>query len=510
MMIGKTEGTSASFVDYQVNAHSDKDGNGVGNVSEAIRGKTIGERNEAALDDAQKNISEAYTLDISDTAKKRNLAGGTFGSVVRIGSGTGWNREDELDALGKAVELYQHMNENYRLTGSPISPEEEQQRMDDILKGIASGLPNTLQTAEKNGVVLKEQDFGAVLKASTGLEDLPATQTTYTPVTEIRSRHYKWTEENGIEHYKWTEENGIEETLSREEEIERTKGSIQKLLAEDIGKAIENILTPYETYEKAQDILYDGKTVSGWYSMNEDTLSLDMTLKSAQGAFGILANHLNNYLEEFGAEDSFFQALSSALDELDANGDNALVNQIRNMVQTVQGGNEIHAESQEFKDEVEQAISSFYGVTEETSQERKQKKAEAAPTEQKGMTFLDMQRRAAEEEGRLLDELLGKEHETGFESAGDVLAKRQTEKKDTEFTENIRHLDEKKEPSKPFEFLTEESDSGTPMSEEELKMQQAFHDAWTGISERFASKVAERVDALLSKQPEGQKVDLLA
>ena len=162
------------------------------------------------------------------------------------------------------------------------------------------------------------------------------------------------------------------------------------------------------------------------------------------------------------------------------------------------------------KEEVEQAISSFYGVTGEESQEQKQKKAEAAPTEQKGMTFLDMQRRAAEEEGRLLDELLGKEHETGFESAGDVLAKRQTEKKDTEFTENIRHLDEKKEPSKPFEFLTEESDSGTPMSEEELKMQQAFHDAWTGISERLVGKVTERVDALLSKQPEGQKVDLLA
>ncbi|MBQ1914327.1 MAG: hypothetical protein II178_03790 [Selenomonadaceae bacterium] len=86
MMIGKTEGTSASFVDYQVSSHPNKDGNGVGNVSGAIRGKTIGERNEAALDDAQKSISDAYALDISDTAKKRNIAGGTFGSVVRIAS----------------------------------------------------------------------------------------------------------------------------------------------------------------------------------------------------------------------------------------------------------------------------------------------------------------------------------------------------------------------------------------------------------------------------------------
>ena len=43
-----------------------------------------------------------------------------------------------------------------------------------------------------------------------------------------------------------------------------------------------------------------------------------------------------------------------------------------------------------------------------------------------------------------------------------------------------------------------------------MKMEQAFHDAWTGISERLVGKVAERVDALLSKQPEGQKVDLLA
>jgi hypothetical protein len=48
------------------------------------------------------------------------------------------------------------------------------------------------------------------------------------------------------------------------------------------------------------------------------------------------------------------------------------------------------------------------------------------------------------------------------------------------------------------------------MSEEELQMQQVFHDAWTDISERLAREVAERVDSRLANQPEGQKVDIFA
>ncbi len=37
---------------------------------------------------------------------------------------------------------------------------------------------------------------------------------------------------------------------------------------------------------------------------------------------------------------------------------------------------------------------------------------------------MEMQRRAAEQEGRLLDELLGNEHDSKVESAGDILARR--------------------------------------------------------------------------------------
>lgn len=493
MMIGKTEGTSASFVDYQVNTHTDKDGNRAANVSEAIRGKTIGERNQNVLDAAQKKDSAAYTVHISPATKNMLTYGS--GASIQIGFGIGTTREDELNALKKNIELYQRMNENYRLTGSPTSPEEEKNRMDAVLAKFPTGLPGTSQTAELNGVTLKQQDFGAVLKTPIGLEDFSASKTAYIPVTEIRTQHYKWTEENGIE-----------ETISREEEIAGKKASMQKELAADIGKSIESILTPYETYEEAQEALHDRQTISGWYSMDENTLSVDMTLKSARGAFGILANQLNNYLEEFGEKDRFFQNLSAALNELDPQNENDLLNQIRNMVRSVQRGNAIDTESKQFKEDVEKAVASFYSITNRKVQEPEQKKAKDVAPDQQNMTFLDMQRRAAEEEGDLLDELLGRDHDDGFESAGDILANRRTGEKDAEFTDNIRHLDEKEEPRKPLEFKTPKSEQkGTRLSEAEIKKQQAFHDAWTSISEKLVGKMTESATDVMKNH-----VDVLA
>ena len=86
-----------------------------------------------------------------------------------------------------------------------------------------------------------------------------------------------------------------------------------------------------------------------------------------------------------------------------------------------------------------------------------------------------------------MDELLGKEHETGFESAGDVLAKRAPEGKDTEFADRLRHIDERKEPEKPFTFDTGETSAGTERSKDEIAQQQAVYDAWTKIGEKLLS-----------------------
>ena len=74
-----------------------------------------------------------------------------------------------------------------------------------------------------------------------------------------------------------------------------------------------------------------------------------------------------------------------------------------------------------------EAIAKTYGVEIQKPKDGYVKKtAQETPAEPQGLSFLDMQRRAAKEEGRLLDELLGRETEKDKrETAGEVLSRRQ-------------------------------------------------------------------------------------
>ena len=505
MMVGKADGTSASFVNYQLYSKDGKNDAETSNVSEAVRGKTIAERSQEPTDAAQRSIfgTDAYKVDIIDRAK--NWLTFVSGSTAQISSpiGAGWTREDELGALEKTLGRFQSMNENYNLTGSPADPEAERRRMEAITSGFEPGnFVDVNANAAESGIYVAQQDFSQTLKTPTGVEN-NTPNATYTPVTEIRSQHYRWTEESGIE-----------ETVSKEEEIAAARSQLRYDLEDTITRSIEKILTPYDTYEEAYDALYGRQGVAVWSSLDEDGMSRVDKLKPVQGEFGALANYLNNYMEEFGTDDSLFSTLENTLSGLlDDHGENDIVNQIRRMIATSRSGKAIDATSEQFEKEVKDATVGTYGGPEEQESGDKEKKTEDSAKEQKqGLTFLDMQRRAAEEEGQLLDELLGKEHERNIESAGDVLKKRAPEGKDMEFTEKLRHVDEKKDPPEPFAFAVEKG-SSTEMPRDGVVRLKAIHDAWLSTSEEliegFKAEKQEYYEKALDAAKAGG-VDILA
>ena len=507
MMIGRTDGTSASFVSYQLNANPEGNETGTANVSEAIRGKTIGERNQETLEAAQRSVleTEAYQVDISDRAKNW----GTYisGATAQISSSmdSGWTRKDELAALEKSIGQFQRMNENYRSTGSPVDAQEERQRMEAIISKFASGdVLDVSAKASESGISLAQQDFGQVLKTSAGWESNTVPTSMYTPVTEIRTQHYRWTEETGIE-----------ETVSKEEELATARADLRQDLENTVTKSIEAILTPYDTYEEAYDALYGRQGVAVWSSLDSENMSRVERLKPVQGAFGALANHLNNYLEEFGTNDSFYSTLESSLDGLlDKYGENDIVNQIRRMIATSRSGHTIDTTSEQFEQEVKDATAGTYGSIDNpaVSVHEKKTKDEYKETNQ-GLTFLDMQRRAAEEDGKLLDELLGKEHERDFESAGDVLKKRDSEGKDMDFTDKLRRVDEKEDSPQPFVFETEDKGNSTAQPRDGVERLKTIHNAWLSVSEELMDGFEAEKQGYYEKALESfsaMKVDILA
>ena len=157
MMIGKGNETSASFVNYQLQRQSGQDDNDVANVNDAVRRKTIGELARDASDVSGKNVfdTDAYQVDISDRAKNwlTFATGSTAQISLSVDFGAGWTREDELAALEKSIGQYQRMNENYRRTGSPVDPLEEQKRLERITsqfpaENVAASAAGFFQRAE--------------------------------------------------------------------------------------------------------------------------------------------------------------------------------------------------------------------------------------------------------------------------------------------------------------------------------------------------------------------------
>ena len=482
------------------------------NVNEAVRGRAVSEQQKAVqTGNEDGGFGVAYQVDIREKAQ-RSMTVFHMGSTVQISLQQGeesWTRDEELAALRMTVERYQKLNDNYARLGTPFDPAEEWQlqheREEKLLGNLSQGsLAPAGQPAEQ-GIFLKPQDYGQILKSASGGENFPVARPVYTPVTEIQSPHYRWTEETGIE-----------ETQTREEEIASWRTVVRQRLEEDVVQAVENILAPRETYEQAYDELYADKGLAVWTYLDTENMRFTQTFKNVQGAFGALGSYLNNFQEEVGTDDPFYDTMVSALKELDPQGENELVSQIIRMVRTTQSGQKIETASDEFEKQVTEAIAKTYGVEIQKPKDGYVKKtAKETPAEPQGLSFLDMQRRAAKEEGRLLDELLGRETEKDKrETAGEVLSRRQMEGKDAEFTDKLRHVEERTEPRKPFVFGSAEQ-SGTWIEDEKREKQKELYEAWQSMGERLKQAFATETEAYYEKalaieQAKAAGVDILA
>lgn len=474
MMIGRTEGQESSY------------------ISQAVRGRALAERRieQAALkDDA---FGAPYRVELSDRLK--NIATYQNGSLVEIGQrdshGRLLSREEELAVLHDKVAVYQEMNETYRRTGSPVDSEAlnrklQEEMLDRVEKMATGGRQEVQSVSGDSGLPGIEQDFSQIRKTPTGFEDKPVPKIEYTPVTEIRSRHYRWTEEDGIE-----------ETLTQEAEWAQSRAYLRERIEHAATDAIKDILEPCETYEEAMKKLYTGGGQAPIQSYDRENMTYTITLRPVDGAYAVLGTVLNNFQEEFGSEDSFYDTLLTALNDLDPQGDNELVKQIRRMVKTVQGGQQIDVDSDEFKKDIEDAVARTYGIAVGAKKEEKPQNVNTKQQETTGRSYLDMQLQRAKEESRLLDELLGTadketEHdEKKIESAGDILKHRQPEGKDAGFIDKLRRVDERKEPAKPYVFSTGEQKAGTPIAQEQREAQQAAYDKWLAIGERLTEVFA--------------------
>ena len=80
-----------------------------------------------------------------------------------------------------------------------------------------------------------------------------------------------------------------------------------------------------------------------------------------RGTVGEILKPHETYEEAYGKDDPFYDMLASYLNELDPQGDNGLVNQIRKMINQVKGGNALDTESESFQEEVKEAIAKTFG-----------------------------------------------------------------------------------------------------------------------------------------------------
>ena len=456
-------------------------------LNNAVYTKTIRERNEEMTGNLQNNAfsTQAYSVNISDEAK--NLFSFATGSAGNISTGNRLTRDEELAVLQDNIDHYQKMNENFRLTGNPINPDDENARIDAIVDNFDKGSLDASQTVRNNNIQVSNENIGGIIKSSSGLENA-SNNVQYTPVTEIRTKHYAWTEADGIK-----------ETLTRTDELKEQQDNVKNAIASDIGKTIESILKPYDTYEEAYENLYAKNGVDYSYSINEETMYIDMTGKSVQGAFGSLANQLNNYMEEFGAGDSYFGNLKNALNEVDPSNTNSLVLQIQSMIERVQSGNAIDTGSDAFQSDVQNAVASTYNEIDVEETDTKQKKSEKESDEQfEGVSFTESERRKALQEGRLLDEMLGKKSDYKTETAGDILNARRQEQPNDEMSEKIRNVDKFENTTEPFVFESESMQTGTRLSEEEIASQTTIYEAWKNIESKLVLNIpSETPDTIL-------------
>lgn len=401
---------------------------------------------------------------------------------VRLSSDGKMTRNEEREALSRLADTYRQYNEHYRQTGRPFDITNANERNTNERNGLLDSVPKeALRSFDAPSYAVElSPEAQQILKRNT-LEELPKGETAYTPaytpVTEIHT-----------EHFRWTEADGIVETLTEAEELAARKESFRQEITSTISQSIGEILKPRATYEEAFDALYTRETVAWKASFDDSGYGFTHILTPVHGAFEVLATHLNDYLEQFGREDGYFDTLLSALDELGTGDDNALLQQMRSMVRSVKDGNAIDTQSDNFKTDVRNAIDETYGGKKKAVRRQKDEKAHnAKEPAQAGLSFLEMERRKAKENKQLLDKLTGKEKEEKPESAGEVAAHNRHDLTDREFRDKLRNVDEPAEenpsPASP-RTTTSGKVQGTPLRKEDANHLSAAYDAWDKISQR--------------------------
>ncbi len=137
-----------------------------------------------------------------------------------------------------------------------------------------------------------------------------------------------------------------------------------------------------------------------------------------------LREDLNQYLGNYGNQDGFFGDLTQQLDQLANPGENQLVDQIRSMVQQVQGGKKI-AKDENFDKSVTKAIEGYFSdVQADPTKSLKSKKKQIQKNFSDDGAVAEFRKIKTRETKELMDKMLGSQDSTDKDardaSVGDI------------------------------------------------------------------------------------------
>ena len=396
-------------------------------------------------------------------------------------------RDEELKMMQRAVDSIQNMatHGNKRIIPDVITGELDKD--------------NVWKNNEPYKVEISDEAFALYFekKAVPGM-DASLEPATLTELASMDSAHYTWTKETGI-----TEKMTIEEEIAlRKEKAEK---AVQNDLSGAISQTIGKILQPYDTLEEAEKALYQEVGSGPWISYDGDyNLVYQMNKNGEQfgGLFGQLANHLNNYLEVFGKDNDYFAKLDSALNQID-DGQNSLIRQIRNMLNTVTNGEKIDTESDEYQENVTSAVTEYFDMTSPVKHAYvKKNDKHNGPQQARGLSFEELEMFSLKEDKELLDKMLGTDKEQRPDNMNEYLMSKgmsniaDQEKADKQTMKQLRRqldsIGSEKTPQ-PHQKNQEPEPADTlhPVDEEEKLQQSTLAASWHQIAVKYGWETEE-------------------
>lgn len=271
-------------------------------------------------------------------------------------------------------------------------------------------------------------------------------------------------------------------------DVSEIKENFRQEMIQGINSRIGEVLKPYENFEDAFENLY-AKETTGWLSsFDEKNLKINTgpKISGVQGAFGVLANSLNNYLDQFGKDDEYFDTLLQNLEKIDENNGDEIVGQIKNMISTVKSGNFIDIHSSKFEKDVSDSISAVYSKIEIVGQKQTKNQDKKPEIEEKNLSDFELEMQKTNETEQILDKFLGKESKNNFKSVGEIISENKN-LEDRDFEENLKNLDKPSENNfaEPIENEIEENISVTKIDEETILNRKIISEAWKKLTEQL-------------------------